>query len=71
MEVAVLPEKKDCCRGWRNQKYPQWRCACGLICLILSLLILLLCAPDWMVAMLVAALMAILGVWLLWGCRRF
>ncbi len=50
--------KSRCCRG------DSTRLLIGIGCIIAAFLLLLLCAPPWFVALLVAALFVLLGIWL-------
>ncbi len=60
-----MPETKDECRRSCCRKTPPTRVFLGIGCIVLALLILLLCAPAWFVALLFSALLVVLGLWLI------
>lgn len=37
----------------------------GIGCIIMAVLVLLICAPDWLVALMISLLLFCLGLWLL------
>lgn len=63
----IIERKCDCkkkgsaCCG-KNSKQQLF---IGIGCIIAAFLLLLLCAPPWFVALLVAGLLVLLGVWLI------
>jgi len=54
-------KKSGACCG-RNSKQQLF---IGIGCILAAFLLLLLCAPPWFVALLVAGLLVLLGVWLI------
>ncbi|MDO4571904.1 MAG: hypothetical protein Q4C13_00940 [Clostridia bacterium] len=57
-------------RRWCGDMKRRW-CRCGfkpvlgVCCILLALLILLICAPSWLVAVIISMLLLALGFWLL------
>lgn len=46
---------------------PRYGRFAGIVCILVAMLILLLYAPGWLVALIVAGLLFMVGAWLLFG----
>ena len=57
---------KHWCNDCRRRcEHAGWRALAGVCCILLALLILLLSAPSWLVAVIISMLLLALGFWLL------
>lgn len=57
------------CGKWMRQPCRITRVA-GAVCILLATLLLLLCAPGWLIALIASGLLFMLGAWLLFGQNR-
>lgn len=52
----------------RTRSVARVRDITGIVCILLAILLLLFCAPGWLVALILSGLLFMLGAWILFGC---
>lgn len=65
----MLPEKCKECKCKKGRGCPSTRVIVGIGCILLGLLILLICAPEWLISLIIAMLLFGLGFYLIGFCR--
>lgn len=55
------------CGKWRRA--PRIGRVVGIACILIAVLLLLLCAPGWLIALIAASLLFMVGMFLLFGLR--